>query len=102
MSVAFRRAFEEAVEDAKKSLQYPRALFLVPQEERSKRRAQRKGVKGRQEHSDRDRHSELLVKPSCNSRNKCRRHEDRREHERDADNRTRQFGHGLARRFLGV
>jgi hypothetical protein len=65
--IAFRRALEEAIEPAEKSLQYSLALDLWPKQERCKRRTQGKGVEGRQKHGDRDRHGELLVEPSGNS-----------------------------------
>src|SRR6266478_5209599 len=81
--------------------EWPAAFLLWPEQERGKRRAQREGVKSREDHGDRDGQGKLLVEPSGDAWDKDGRHEDRRENQGDTDDRPGKLFHSSSSRVLG-
>src|ERR1700755_778256 len=76
VDVASRDALEEWIEPVEEALQGSMALLLSAQEKSCQRRAESQRVECRQHNGDGDSHCELLIEPSCDSRNKRCGHKD--------------------------
>ena len=100
--VDFRGAREDAIEPVEEACQQPAALPSGPQQQPGEGRAQREGVKGGEDHRDRDGHGELLVEPSGDARDERGRHKHRRENQGDADDRAGKLVHGFSGRVLAA
>ncbi len=93
---------EEASEDGLHAAREAILGLIVPaQEQRGQGRRQREGVHRGDHRGDGDRQRELLVELAGQSADEGERHEHRGQHERDRDDRARDFAHrairGLAR-----
>ena len=91
--IAIRGALEDAVEPIEETAEQPVALLFRPEHQCRKGRTESERVECRKNHRDRDRDRELLIEPPGNSRYERRRHEHRRENQRNAYHRPGDFFH---------
>ena len=100
--VGVGRPLKGAVEPREEFREQPfLALCFWLQDEGRKCGAERERVEGREDHRDRDGHCELLIEPSGDAGNECRRYEHRREHQRNTDHRAGDLLHRFESCFLG-
>src|SRR3954465_3929753 len=92
---------EYTVKPVKKSTQQPVAFLPWTKQERSQCRGQGKRIERGEENRNRDRHSKLLVKASCDTGNERRGHEYGGQNQRNSDDWTREFLHRLQRPGFG-
>ena len=93
---------KQAVEPIEETPQQAVALLFGLEQQRGERGTQSQRVEGREDHRDRDGDCELLIQAAGDSGNENGRDENRRQHQRDTDHRTRNLFHRFQRGGLRV